>query len=429
MALSARLFIIILLMGAAQAQSLDCNRLCINNGGEYTITGINHSSPNKGCGKYFPSFSHWTGRQGQDGRTYPWKIRGWCWHGRMDKVWGPMSVWTTALQRSVDNPYGTGMSWNYPLNYALGTTPVTGPPNSMSYAVLPSTLPSCIRSRPMVFPSSHGVFDAYMNIFAACTLTWTIPSSSWHLYGLNYAVILASNETIEIPSNCSIYEYVWENTGPYAQYVLLSGNEVDCTGTAGGNKGKSYSVGTEGLGPYFYYFDNPGTGSCEEWRMCLFVNDAVTIPVNAPGVPSNTNPFASYGFDVGSATITPLASSGHLYLQAMYEDVHNPGTDRILIAASPWSGPAVPYGPAGYRIPHAWDPVTDFFTGLCFVWRPLPPGIAPGFPAAQFGTTVGGRSIPFPVPPSAALVGFELKFSSFSMNGKAPTASYMVTYW
>lgn len=428
MGTAAKIVIAFLIMGTAYAQTLDCNKLCINNGGEYLMTGIDHSSPNKGCGKYFPSFCHWAGRQGMDGCTYPWKIRGWCWRGRRFKG-GPASIWTTALQYSVDNPYSTHMSWNYPVNYATGSTPVNGPPNSMYYAELPTTLPSCIRSRPMVFPSSHGVFDAYMNIFAACTLTWTLPSYSWHLYGLDFAVILASGESIEVPSGCSIYEYVWENNGPCGQYVFLSGDEMDCTGTAGGNKGKSYSVGTEGNGPYFYYFNNAGSGSREEWRMSLFVADAVTIPVNVPGSTKYRNPFAAYGFDVGSATITPLASSGQCQLKIMYEDVDNPGTNRALLAASPWSGPAIPYGPAGYRIPHAWDSFTSFFTGFWWLWGAFPPGIAPGFPAAQFGSTVGGHSIALPIPASPMLLGFELKFSGFSLNGKAPSASYMATYF
>ena len=102
MGTAAKIVIAFLIMGWAHAQSLDCNRLCINNGGEYMIMGINHSSPNKGCGKYFPSFSHWAGREGKVAQTWPWKIRGWCWHGKMGKVWGSTSVWTTALQRSVD---------------------------------------------------------------------------------------------------------------------------------------------------------------------------------------------------------------------------------------------------------------------------------------------------------------------------------------
>jgi hypothetical protein len=223
-----------------------------------------------------------------------------------------------------------------------------------------------------------------------------------------------------------VFQYTWEWMGPFGQYQGLSGNEMDCTTANGGNKGRCYSIGKVGDTNQFYTWLNNCTGVDSSFAMSLLVNDAVAVPVNVPGATNGSNPFVSYGFDAGVTTLTPLASSGACMLKVMYEDVFNPGTGRALLAASPWSGPCVPYGPAGYRLPHAWDPITAFFSGIWFVWQAT---TAAGYPAAQFGTTVAGASVAVPIPPDPSLLCLELQFSGYSTNGRAPTASYMVCFF
>jgi len=68
---------------SATAQSLDYNQLCIHNGGEYWVQGIDHSDPEMGGGKYYPSFAHWAaeGMGTSPDFTWPWRIRGWAWTG------------------------------------------------------------------------------------------------------------------------------------------------------------------------------------------------------------------------------------------------------------------------------------------------------------------------------------------------------------
>jgi hypothetical protein len=345
--------------------------------------------------------------------------------------YGPTWFWATALMYSVDNPWATTMTFNYPVNYCLGLKPHSGPPWKV-YGIVPAPPPppppSSFPFRPMVFPSSYGGFDAYLNNFAYVESTWNIPSTAPY-YGWTFALVTAPTNFLVLPSMHSVYQYVWEWLGPYGQYQLFSGNEMDCTLTSGGNKGRIYSIGIIPDTSYIYYWNNACTGVDGSWVMSLLVNDAVTVPVNVPGAPNASNPFVNYGFDAGVTTLTPLASSGSCFLQAMYEDVFNPGTGRALLAASPYSGPCVQYGPAGFRLPHAWDPITELFAGIWWVWGATPPGILPGFPAASFGTTVGGYSAGVPIPSSPAWLCLELRFSGYSLNGRAPTASFMVCFF
>jgi hypothetical protein len=68
----------LLMSSVAMAQSIAANKLCIHNGGESWTTAYNHEWPNRGGGKYYPSFLHipaqskpWTTD------TWTWKISGW----------------------------------------------------------------------------------------------------------------------------------------------------------------------------------------------------------------------------------------------------------------------------------------------------------------------------------------------------------------
>jgi hypothetical protein len=434
---------ILLSSGSVQAQ-VDANRICIHNGAEYYVTGIDHSSINNGCGKYYPSFSHWAALDARDyGKPgwWPWKIRGWSWTGMQANDYGSTWFWATVLQRSVDNPYSTTMTWNYPLNYALGLKSVSGSPGPVHNNVVPSSvqylasagLASSIVGKTIIYPSSYGGFDQYLNIFAVAGGTWTLPSTKPY-YGVEFAYTVLPSNAFLIESNTSIYEYVWENLGPHGQYTSISDNERDCSMSKGGNKGKGYAIGQIGDTPYFYFWENKGDGVYTAWAMCLFVEDAVTIPVNVPGDLSLANPFVYYGFDVGSATVTPRITDHVWFLQAMTEDYDHSGSIRYLLADSPWYkyvpygtlAPCVPYGPNGYRLPHQYDVVARYFVSLSDIWQHRP---LPGYPACMYGTTTGGHSIAVPVDEDPKMLGMELKFCGFSGNGLAPTASYMVTFF
>ncbi|MFH2000416.1 MAG: hypothetical protein ABIK28_12090 [Planctomycetota bacterium] len=91
---------------------------------------------------------------------------------------------------------------------------------------------------------------------------------------------------------------MWENTGHSTsqQYLLFNDKSMDCTGFSGGNKGKGYSLMGGLPGGYYAYWNNSCTGVHAELGMCLFVKDAVCIPVNVR--PAGVDPFATYGFDV-----------------------------------------------------------------------------------------------------------------------------------
>jgi hypothetical protein len=390
------------------AQTLDANRLAIHNGGEYYVGGFDHS--NSGAGKYFPSFAHWSAKGTGTPLGWPWQLRGWVWSGMQANNCKPTWYWSTALQYSVDNPWSTNMTFNYPVNYCLGLEPHSGPP----WVVYSSP-------NGMVFPSSYGGFDPYLNIFAFGGASWNIPSTSPY-YGYTFAFVTTPSNFIALPSVQSVYQYIWEA----GQYLVVSGDELDSTLKNGAHKGRGYSIGTDNISGYFYFWNNSCTGVDTAWDMCLLVNDAVTVPVNVPGSPGS--PFAKYGFDVGVATLMPVLTSNSV-LKVMYEDVFNPGTGRALLAASPYNGPAVPYGPVGFRLPHAWDPITAFFAGIWWVWGAIPPGIVPGYPAASYGTTVGGHSANVTIPTLPSLKCLELKFSGFSTAGRAPTASYMICFF
>ncbi|MFH2001399.1 MAG: hypothetical protein ABIK28_17080 [Planctomycetota bacterium] len=429
------IFLITGLAAWADDIQVNANQLCIHNGGEYWIKDINHSLPENGGGKYFPSFSHWSaqGVGEAPNLTWPWQIRGWAWTGIQVEDGVNNWVWQTCLQKSQDNPYASTMTWPYPLNYVLGVLPAAGAPSPLYMAAIPPSV-DVVGGNQFLYPSSFGGFDSDLNIVAMGELTMEIPSTvPFEAY--EFALIIDSAlPAIQVPSSCSVYEYVWENKGATGQYLIYSGDETDSSGSLGGNKGKSYSVGSIN-GTELYYFDNEGTGSDSEWAMCLFVKDAISIPVNVPGVANSNNPYAPYGFDVGSATITPVISEGNASLQMMSLDFENPGTSRVLIAGSPWKpapgepweGPTVPYGSRGYRIAHAWDIFTFFFS---YVWGVWVHPISQGYPSYVTGTFAsGGHSAAIPIPRDPILISVELKFSSFSLNGRPPSASFMTTFF
>jgi hypothetical protein len=423
---------LVLLCGIAHSQVM-ANRLCLHNGSEYYMIGFDHGTANMGAGRYFPSFTHRPalGVGGSGSTTWPWKIRGWSWTGMMASQYGPTWYWESFLQKSVDNPWATTMSWDYPVNYALGIEPHSGLPRLIYGSNLFSPpLPSYVHTQEVRFPSSYGGFDSSLNIFVVAGETWIL-SSTLPYYGYEFGLVFSPFEALHVRSNASIWEYVFNSQGPLCQYMVLSGNEEDCLGGPG-NKGRSYSLFTPGDCGYTCFFFNLCHGVDTEWAMCLFVEDAVCIPVNESGATNPSNPFASYGFDIGVSAITPLHSSGECKLRIMTEDYANPGGGRVLLAGSPWidmipfgtPAPGIPYGPVGFRMPHTWDLLADFFSSLTSLWYHE---TKPGYPAGVFGTTTGGHSEAIPVPPLPGFVGFEIFFCSFSTKGNAPSAGFMVT--
>jgi hypothetical protein len=368
---------------------------------------------------------------GPGNTTWPWKIRGWSWTGMMADKCGPTWYWESLLQKSVDNPWAKTMTWDYPINYALGIVPHSGSPRILYGCNLISPpLPSYVHTQEIMFPSSHGGFDSSFNVFVVAGETWIIPSTLPY-YGYEFGLVFSASEVLHVPSGASIWEYVYESQGPMCQYMVLSGNELDCLGW-GGNKGRGYSLAHPGDCGYTYFFPNKCNGARHEFAMCLFVEDPVSIPVNDPGVTNKPNPFASYGFDIGVTAITPLYSSGGCKLRIMTEDYANPGGGRVLLAGSPWidmipfgtPAPGIPFGPIGFRLPHTWDMLTYFFSSLSFVWFHE---TKPGYPAGVFGTTTGSHSDAVSIPPLPGFIGLEIFFSTFSTKGKAPSAAFMVT--
>ncbi|MHC4944648.1 MAG: hypothetical protein ACYTG7_16650, partial [Planctomycetota bacterium] len=298
----------LLLSSAAMAQSIAVNRLCVHNGGEsYAPSAGTHKY---GGGKYFPSFLHIPAQsEPWSTDTWPWKISGWGIES-MKVCDFPSNVWTwkSCLQASMDNPYSTNMSFDYPVLYTTGLAHYDTP-NPIYENTIPAACPD-VGGLELTYPSSADglTYTPYLNIFVTITDVMTIPSTV-PLYGYKFSWILASPSVITVPSAYSIYQFTWQDQGDDMQYLVLSTDETDCAGTGGGNKGKNYClIGMNG--PYFGFYPNYCTGGSVEWAQCLFVQDAVSIPVNVPGSTADSNPFNAYGFDVGSATVTPLASSG-----------------------------------------------------------------------------------------------------------------------
>lgn len=409
----------LLFICCGMAMGVDANRLCIHSGGDYFITGHTPYAPNSGGGKYFPSFTHIpTTKAGGD--QYPWKIKGWAWTGMQAGNYGQTWNWCSVLLKSKDTPYSSMATFPYPALYTQGMTH-SGPPPIVYNLFIPSSvtqlpgIPATFSVVSALFPapSSMGGFDQYMNIFAGCEMTMVIPSTTPY-YSMEFAYIISSAPLL-VESSHSIWEYVWDCTGPNEQYLVYSHPNLDCTGTLGGNKGRNYSLSSSG------YWPNTCTGGDTEWAMCLFVEDALCIPVNV--CPNSGGPFAPYGFDVGSGTVTPFATSGLFSLQAMYESYANPGDSYWMLACLAQS-PAIPYGKKGYRVP-GWEFITDIFASL-----PLWMGtVAPGYPGGMYGTTVGGHSMAIPAGPQSNIYGLELVFYGFSTSGGAPTAGFMATFF
>lgn len=410
------------------AMSYDFNRLCINSGQYLYLATGNHTSRDRGGGKYFPSFSHIASTPDAAG-NYPWKIKGWSWSGmQYIGCYGPAWRWVSLLQKSKNNPYSTQMSFSYPINYFNGAVSPINPPLNVNYGPVPSsitklsTVPSGFGGAGlnMCYPSSYQGFDSYLNIIAAGDANWSIPSTAPY-YCFHFAFVFPSTDPLLLESSYSIWEYVWKNTGPYMQYIVHA-KDLDCTSALGGNKGKNYSlIGGFPDAPHWEHRPNDGTGANFEWTMALLVEDAVCIPANT--CDCFWSPFEE--FDLGSGTITPNLSSGEFAMQAMYESYAQEGHTYCLLASMPSLSSPVIYGCNKYRVP-GWDTLTDFFAGLWTVWAAT---VEPGYPGILLRPVVGGHSIQVPAGHVPSLVGSEVIFYGFDRDHGPPTAGYMVTFF
>lgn len=417
----------LILCTAAAAQTLQVNQLCIHNGGEVYTNGAYWGYPNWGMGRYFPSYAHRTSTPVEPMSgiyVYPWKVAGWSWRGMQANNHSPDWYWETCLQKSMDNPYAPTMSFDYPSLYCTGAVPVSGPPRPIYGGTIPSSVPD-VGGNGWVFPSSMGGFDAYMNIFAAAAMSWVIPSTQ-PFYSIKFSVVGDCASAITVPSSHSIWEMVWVMKGPNGQYCTLSTNEVDCTlGPA--NSGRNYSLTCDFDNGKYWYWNNSGSGTDNEWAMCIFVCDAITIPVNAPGQSNNRNPFRNYGFDVGIGALLPKLGLGCVQLGFMTQDYTGLGGSRVALGAfSLW--PCIgPYGKKHYRVPHGFDLMTNLFLSLSLLFQHTP---APGYPASQIGDTTGAHSQFIPFPPEPALMCAEIRYSTYATAAGQPmSASFMVTYF
>jgi hypothetical protein len=331
--------------------------------------------------------------------------------------------WETCLQASKDNPWNPNMSCDYPSLYCNAIVAHSGPPMPIYGGALPSAIPG-IGGNNWVFPSSAGGFGAYLNLFATGTASWIIPSTSpyygW-LFGFTFGSVAAT-----LPSNYSFWQFQWVNKGPFNQYQLLSGHEYDCLGGSG-NKGRNYSIISDADNGYLWYWNNTCGGAGLEWCMCLWVQDTITMPVNANAFVTD-GPYAASGFDLGIATIVPNLSSGCFNLGfATLDYTDLVGDTRIALASFAFWPCIGPYGQNGYRIPHGWDLLSNTFLGLNFLFTHAP---GPGFPSPMWGTTNGGFSAWYPFPPDPGLNCAEIRWSTYNLGkGKPMSASFMTCFF
>jgi hypothetical protein len=415
-----------MLFGGTALAQIDANRICLQNGSEFYVNGPFYGYPNHGAGKYFPSFAHWASTPVDKGGfyIYPWKIAGWSWGGMQANIGGPIWYWETCLQSSTDNPYASTMSFDYPALFCTGAVPHTGFPQPIYGGTIPSSVP-VVGANQWIFPSSSGGFDAYLNIFAVGGASWNLPSTTPFI-GWQFAFAWDCASAITIPSSDSIWEATWNMKGPNPQYTLLSGDEVDCLG-GGGNKGRNYSIISDTDNGYLWCWLNGCTGIAQEWAMCIFVCDTVSIPVNVPGDPDVNNPFSAYGFDVGVPCLCPLLSSNCVSLGFMTEEYTGTNGGFIALASFAFWPTIKDYNKKHYRVPHGYDVLTGTFIQIAGLFMHF---TTSGYPACMFGTTTGGNSLFFPFPGDPALLCAEIRWSTYDMGkGRPMSASFMATYF
>jgi hypothetical protein len=415
-----------LLFGSVADAQIQANTLCLQSGGNSFTKMAWGFSANHGGFKYFPSYSHIPAMpMSTTNVVYPWKIAGWTWGGMQANQFGPTWIWHTVLQSSTDNPGATTMSFDYPVLYCTGTVPHSGFPMPIYGGAVPSQVPGP-GGFQWVYPSSFGGFDAYLNVFASNSASWLVPSTA-PFQGFDFGLFFGCGASvITVPSSDSIVQGAWDAYGPFGQYMMVSNSEVDCMSQGGSNKGRNYSVVNDADNGYLWYWLNGCNGQRNEFAMCLWVCDTVSIPINVPGTTLASNPFAPFGFDVGVGTLTPFLSSGCENLGFMTQEYTGSEGPRIALAAFGVLPPSAPYGAKKYRLPHGYDLLTSTFINIAplFLHTPLPV-----YPAAVFGTTTGAHSPLVPFPADPILLCAEIKYSTFAFNNNSQSAGFQVVLW
>ena len=416
---------LVMLFGSVAEAQIQANTLCVNGGDQYYVNGPFYGYPNHGASKYFPSFTHIPAAPvSQANLVYPWKIAGWAWTGMQATSFGPIWYWESCLQASMDNPGVSAMTYDYPVSFCTGAVPHTGAPQPTYGGSTPSVVP-IVGDQNWLYPSSFGGHDAYLNIFAVGGASWLVPSTAAY-QGVQFGFNFDCASAITVPSGNSILQFTWNMFGPFGQYVTLGPIDTACIGGSG-NKGRNYSLISDSDNGYIWYWNNTCTGIGQEWVMCLWVCDTVTIPVNAPGTTHASNPFLAYNFSVGQGTLTPLLSSNCVQMGFMSQDYTGLQGPRMALAAFAFSPTApVPYAKKGSRLPHGYDLLTNIFLNVAQVFMHVP---QPGYPACMFGTTIGAHSAFLPFPYDPVLLCAEIKYSTFSPSDNSSSAAYQVCYF
>jgi hypothetical protein len=411
----------LLFCGTANAQ-IEANELCLHNGGEYYVNGGFFGFPNHGGGRYFPEFTHTPQVKNQDNGLYTWQLGGWFFVGMQANAHGAQWYWEVCLQISADaEASGTfNMSFDHPQRFCMGLIPHTGFPMPIYGGTLPTSLPT-IGGQGWLFPSSAGGFDAYLNIFAIGSGSFNIPSTQ-PFYGWLFGWTVPCASAITVPSENAIWQFAWQKLGPNGQYLILSGNEMDCLGQSGlGNKARNYSVISDFDNGYLWYWTNTCNGAGQEYAMCLWVCDCVILCQNVPGATNAANPYAAYGFDVGTGAITPYMTSGAMLLGWVVIQWDEECNVYVIIGAF-HSNIHVEYKGNKYRI--VFDFLTNFMIGIGFqvphIFFPYP---------AYWGDTAGGHTFALPVPPDPALKCARIIWTGINPIGLKPTGGFEQTWF
>ena len=448
----------------SQAAPDDYNRLCLHNGGDYYINvaiggSLFTGTPNSGSGKYYPSYTHITSTP--VGGLYYWKIRGYTWVGM--KATGGTSIWrwTGMLLGIPSDDYNytavpsVSLSCTFPAPHAWSSGALltaggggwSNPLFQWSANGLATSIPA-VGGKNFLLPSATS-FTSAANIFAIVGGSLNTGTIS-PFYGYGFGVTYATSATI-VASTTAIYQYIFEDQNAVApgdyHYCIYSGNEMDhnagypyAVGDLPGYKGKNqlliyrppYQIGWPiGLST------GQNSGNSYSVDMCLLVDDAVLTPVNVSvhAATAAYNPFVAYGFDVGTATMTPEVASGGAFLGFTTEDYKASGQAFAILASKHTPGSeaigALQYDGNSHRYPcGSVDGVTNYFLARLTKWLHA---IAFPFPTCAWNLdTVGGFSAQLPIGAKfqASLPGKEYIFCGFLTNATSGdcTSGWMVTW-
>jgi hypothetical protein len=414
----------LLFCGTANAQ-IQANELCIHNGGEYYTNGGFFCYPNHGGGKYFAQLTHIPQRDLTDPSDgeFEWEIGGWFFVGMQASNAQPSWYWESCLQYSVAAEFATTMSFDHPLLFCQEIISHVGFPMPIYGGYIDSSVPT-LANHGWLYPSSAGGLDNYFNIFAVGTGTFDIPSTQ-PFYGWQFGWFTGLDtpcaSAITVPSMTSIWQYAWSCRPEtvVGQYLILSGNEMDCLGQGGlGNKARNYSVISDYDNGFLWYWVNTCPGVGQEYAMCLWVCDAVCIPLNIPGSTNAANPYANYGYDIGTGSITPYMTSGSWQLGFHIQDYHGFGSYLCIGAFHTHIWVYFKKGRARVQFDIISEILLNANLFVVVGQDPYP---------AYWGETPGGASWALPFPPDPVLKCALIKWWGHNAAGAWPSAAFLTT--